>query len=54
MAAFDRLPETFRRFLAEYPRGVKAMAAAQLLAACGGDVEEAIHEIRVALPVRRA
>lgn len=54
MAAFDRLPQSFRRFLADYPRGVKATAAEQLLAACDGDVDAAIEEIRAALPVRDA
>jgi hypothetical protein len=53
MAAFDGLPAEYRRFLSNYERGLKADAAAMLLRACGGDVEEAIHEIRVALPVRR-
>jgi len=52
MAAFDALPEAYRRFLADYPRGVKAAQAALLLRVCGGDVDEAIAEIRAALPAR--
>ena len=53
MMVFDSLPPPFKRFLADYPRGLKATAAAQLLRACDGDVDEAMDEIRAALPVRR-
>lgn len=53
MASFDALPAQYRRFLSDYPRGVKADQAAALLRACDGDVDEAIAEIRALMPVRR-
>ena len=54
MAAYDALPAEFRRFLMHYPRTCKATQAAVLLRACGGNVAEAMDEIRAHLPVRRA
>lgn len=52
MAAFDALPAEMRLFLMSYPRGLKADAAALLVRVCGGNVDEAIAEIRMQLPVR--
>lgn len=52
MAAFDALPPGYRHFLANHGRTVHATIAAQLLSLCGGDVDEAISELRAALPVK--
>jgi len=54
MAAYDALPAEMRDFIARYPRGLKATDAAQLLRVCGGDIEDAMHEITCLLPTRRA
>ena len=53
LAACDSLPPDYRAFLREYRRGVKAADAAKVLRICDNDVEEAMHEIRVALPTGR-
>lgn len=53
MAAFDRLPEDLRRFVAFYPRGAKSRQIERLLWDCGGRVADAMDEIRFLLPARR-
>ena len=53
MQAFDALPESFRRFCANYARTAKGQQLAQILAQCGGDVPEARRLLRNALPARR-
>jgi hypothetical protein len=51
MAAFDGMPEEFRRFCAEYPRTANAVQLARVLDECGGDVSLAKRLLRELLPV---
>jgi hypothetical protein len=50
MAAFDGLPEAFRRFIVEHPRTTTGQQFAQLLARHDGDVEWAIEAVRRQMP----
>lgn len=54
MAAWDQLPEEYRRFCAEYPRTATAVSLAQVLDQCDGDVALAKELLRELLPVRIA
>lgn len=51
MEVFDALPEEFRRFIAEYPRGLIATNCARVLDMHDGDVEAAKAYIMARLPV---
>lgn len=51
MALFDQLPEAYRRFLTEYPRGLFSADAFSVLEMKGGNVAAAIEYIRRRLPV---
>lgn len=53
MQAFDSMPETFRRFCANYPRTAKGQSLAQVLNECGGQVPQARRLLPDLLPVRR-
>lgn len=53
MAVFDALPAEFRRFLADYPRGVPAPVAMAAYTMAGGDVDAAREIVAEMAPVRR-
>jgi len=52
MAAFDAMPEDFRRFCADYGRTARGTALAGLIDEAGGDVAVAQRMLRQLLPVR--
>ena len=54
MAAFDGMPEAWRRFCADYPRTARGSSLAGVLDAAGGDVQSAQQSLRYLLPVRDA
>jgi hypothetical protein len=54
MAAFDEMPEAWRRFCADYPRTARGSSLAGVLDAAGGDVQSAQRSLRYLLPVRDA
>ena len=54
MAAFDSMPEAWRRFCADYPRTVRGSSLARVLDEAGGDVQSAQQSLRYLLPVRDA
>ena len=52
MAAFDEMPEEWRRFCAEYPRTARGSSLAEVLESAGGNVRQAQNMLRYLLPVR--
>jgi hypothetical protein len=52
MAAFDGMPEDWRRFCAHYPRNARGSSLADLLDEAGGNVARARRMLRQLLPVR--
>jgi len=52
MAAFDAMPEAWRRICAEHGRTTNAVALARLLAECDGNIPLAAATLRDLLPVR--
>ena len=51
MAAFDGMPEDWRRFCAHYPRNARGSSLADVLDVAGGNVARAQRMLRLLLPV---
>jgi hypothetical protein len=54
MAAFDAMPEAWRKFCADYSRTAPGQQLAEVLAECRGDVAAAKRLLRYLLPAEAA